>query len=80
MPDDGYRQNIYYAAVEIFKINGLDDSAVYYSGLYQQLHDSLEKKIATSRLAISNMRLSEEKNRYNIRRMQQEKKNADAAA
>ena len=74
MPDGGYRQNIYYAAVEVFKLNGLDDSAVYYSGLYQQLHDSLEKKIATSSLAISNMRLSEEKNRYNIRRMQQEKK------
>ena len=74
MPDDNYRQNIYYAAVSVFKINGLDDSAVYYSGLYQQLHDSIEKKIATSSLAISNMRLSEEKNRYNIRRMQQEKK------
>ncbi len=73
MPDDGYRQNIYYAAGEIFKINGLDDSAFYYSGLYQQLHDSLEKKISTSSLAISNMRLNEEKNRYNIRRMQQEK-------
>ncbi len=74
VPDDGYRQNIYYAAVEVFKLNGLDDSAVYYSGLYQILHDSLEKKIATSSLAISNMRLSEEKNWYNIRRMQQEKK------
>ena len=74
MPDDNYRQNIYYAAVSVFKINGLEDSAVYYSGLYHQLHDSIEKKIATSSLAISNMRLSEEKNRYNIRRMQQEKK------
>ena len=74
MPDDGYRQNIYYAAVEIFKINGLDDSAVYYSGLYQQLHDSIENKIAISSLAISNMRLNEEKNRYNIRRMQQQRK------
>ena len=73
IPDDGYRQNIYYAAVEVFKLNGLDDSAVYYSGLYQKLHDSLERKIATSSLAISNMRLNEEKNRYNIRRMQQEK-------
>ena len=74
MPDDYYRQNIYYASGEVFKINGLGDSAVYYTGLYQQLHDSIEKKIAISSLAISNMRLSEEKNRYNIRRMQQEKK------
>ena len=74
MPNDGYRQNIYYAAVEIFKLNGLDDSAVYYSGLYQQLHDSIEKKIAISSLAISNLRLSEEKNLYNIMRLQQDKK------
>lgn len=73
MPDDGYRQNIYYAAVEVFKINGLDDSAVYYSGLYQQLHDSLEKKIATSSLAISNLRLNEQKELYNIMRLQQDK-------
>ena len=73
MPDNGYQQNIYYAAVEVFKLNGMDDSAVYYSGLYQKLHDSLERKIATSSLAISTMRLNEEKSRYNIRRMQQDK-------
>ena len=74
MPDDGYRQNIYYAAVGAFKENGLNDSAVYYSGLYQQLHDSLERKISISSIAISNMRLSEEKSRYNIRRLQLDKK------
>lgn len=74
VPDEGYQRNIYNAAVSIYRENGLADSAVYFSVLYQQLHDSIEKKIAISSLAISNMRLSEEKNRYNIRRMQQEKK------
>ena len=74
VPDEGYQQNIYNAAVSIYRENGLADSAVYFSVLYQQLHDSIEKKIAISSLAISNVRLSEEKNRYNIRRMQQEKK------
>ena len=72
--DPGYVQNIYNAAVDIYRTNGLADSAVYFSTLYQQAHDSIEKKIATSSLAISNMRLNEEKSRYNIRRMQQEKK------
>ena len=71
--DQGYVQNIYNAAVDIYRANGLADSAVYFSTLYQQAHDSIEKKIATSSLTISNMRLSEEKSRYNIRRMQQEK-------
>ena len=74
VPDEGYQQNIYNAAVSIYRENGFADSAVYFSVLYQQLHDSIEKKIAISSLAISNMRLNEEKNWYNIRRMQQQKK------
>lgn len=73
LPDDNYRQNIYYAAVDVYKLNGFDDSAIYYSGLYQKLHDSIEKRIATSSIAISNLRLNEEKNLYNIRRLKQEK-------
>jgi len=73
-PDEGYQQNIYNAAISIYRENGLADSAVYFSVLYQQLHDSIEKKIAISSLAISNMRLSEEKSRYNIRRLQLDKK------
>ena len=74
VPEDTYRQNVYYAAVEVFKVNGLMDSAMFYAGLYQKLHDSIEKRITTSSLAISGMRLNEEKNMYNIRRLQQEKK------
>ncbi len=74
VPEQAYRQNVYYAGVEVFEANGLMDSAMYYSGLYQKLHDSIEKRIATSSLAISNLRLSEEKNLYNILRLQQDKK------
>ncbi len=75
--EQGYVQNIYNAAMDIYRANGLADSAVYFPALYQQVHDSIEKKIATSSLTISNIRLNEEKSRYNIRRMQQEKKSQE---
>lgn len=74
LPNEGYQQNIYFAAVEVYKANGLVDSAIYYSGLYQKVHDAIEKKINTSSLAISIVRINEEKSRYNIRRLQDEKK------
>jgi DNA-binding CsgD family transcriptional regulator len=69
-----YMQNIYYAAVTVYKANGLMDSAVYFSALYQQLHDSIEKKITASSVAIPNARLNEEKSMFQIRQLQEEKK------
>jgi len=74
MPDEGYEQNIYKAAVTIYQVNGKMDSAVYYAAQYQRLHDAIEKKINTSSAAISGIRLKEEKSRYKIRRLQEEKK------
>lgn len=73
VPDEGYLQNIYHAATEVYQANGLNDSAIQFSVLYQKLHDAIEKRINTSSLAISKIRLNEEKNLYNIRRLQQDK-------
>ena len=58
----------------MYAANGLADSALYYSGLYQQLHDAIERKINARSVAIPNVRLNEEKNRYNIRMLEEEKK------
>lgn len=68
-----YRQNTYLTASEIFKALGNDDSAYYYSGKYNLLHDSLEKNIYQSSISISQLRLNNEKNRYNIQKLEQEK-------
>ena len=73
MPDDNYQQNIYKAASEIYNVNGHLDSALFYSTRYNDLHDSIEKKINLSSVALSAVRLNEEKSWYNIRRLQQEK-------
>ena len=73
-PDPGYQQNIYYAAMEAYRLNGRLDSSLYYFNLYQKLHDTIEKKINLSSIDISKVRLDEEKNIYNIRRLQLEKK------
>lgn len=72
--DANYRQNAYQTASEIFKAIGNDDSAYYYSGKYNLLHDSIEKEIYQSSISISQLRLNNEKNRYNIQNLEQEKK------
>jgi tetratricopeptide (TPR) repeat protein/DNA-binding CsgD family transcriptional regulator len=68
-----YFQNAYLAASQIFKASGNDDSAYYYSGKYNLLHDSLEKSIYQSSISVSQLRLNNEKNRYNIQRLEQQK-------
>ncbi len=73
IPDDNYQQNIYKAASEIYHINGLSDSSFFYAAKYNDLHDAIEKKINLSSIAMSQVRLNEEKSWYNIRRLQQEK-------
>lgn len=70
---DNYRQNAYQTAAEIFKAIGNNDSAYYYSGKYNTLHDSIEKEIYQSSVSISQLRLNNEKNRYNIQKLKQEK-------
>lgn len=73
-PSANYLQNAYNTASEIFKSLGNNDSAYYYAGKYNKLHDSLEKKIYQSSISISKLRLNEETNQYSIRRLQREKK------
>jgi tetratricopeptide (TPR) repeat protein/DNA-binding CsgD family transcriptional regulator len=68
-----YFQNAYLTASHIFKALGNDDSAYYYSGKYNMLHDSLEKSIYQSSISVSQLRLNNEKDRYNIQQLEQEK-------
>jgi tetratricopeptide (TPR) repeat protein/DNA-binding CsgD family transcriptional regulator len=72
-PSPNYMQNAYNTASEIFKSLGHNDSAYYYAGKYNKLHDSLERTIYQSSISISKLRLNEEKNRYGIGRLQREK-------
>jgi DNA-binding CsgD family transcriptional regulator len=73
LPSANFLQNAYLTASEIFKAIGKNDSAYYYSGKYNVLHDSLERVIYLSSVSISQLRLNNEKNRYNIQNLQQEK-------
>lgn len=72
-PAPTYLQNAYFTATEIFKKLNNNDSSFYYSGLYNKLHDSLEKVIYQSSVSISKLRLDDEKNRYSILNLQSEK-------
>ena len=72
-PAANYLQNAYFTAAEIFKTLKNNDSSFYYSGLYNKLHDSLERVIYQSSVSISKLRLDDEKNRYSILNLQQEK-------
>ncbi|MEO6405005.1 MAG: tetratricopeptide repeat protein [Ferruginibacter sp.] len=72
-PSANYLQNAYSTASEIFKSLGNNDSAYYFAGKYNKLHDSIERMIYQSSISISKLRLDEEKNRYGIRRLQREK-------
>ena len=69
-----YFQNAYLTASQIFKALGNNDSAHYYSVKYKLLHDSLEKNIYQSSITISQLRLNNEKNRYNIQNLERDKK------
>lgn len=72
-PSANYLQNAYNTAFEIFTSVGKDDSAYYYAGKYNKLHDSIERTIYQSSISISKLRLNEEANRYNIIKLQLEK-------
>jgi DNA-binding CsgD family transcriptional regulator len=68
-----FRENAYLTASEIFKAMEENDSAYYYANKYNLLHDSLERVIYLSSINISQLRLSNQMNRYNIQNLQQEK-------
>jgi DNA-binding CsgD family transcriptional regulator len=72
-PSPNYLQNTCFTAAEIFKTLKNNDSSFYYSGLYNKLHDSLERVIYQSSVSISKLRLEDERSRYNILNLQREK-------
>ncbi|MDE3182230.1 MAG: hypothetical protein KGM16_02315 [Bacteroidota bacterium] len=72
-PNPNYLQNVYFTSSEIFKKLGNVDSLIYYSGLYNNLHDSLEKVIYRSSINIVKLRLNDQKSKYDIMNLQREK-------
>jgi tetratricopeptide (TPR) repeat protein len=73
-PDANYLRNTYYTTTQVFREMHNYDSAFYYNNLYSLINDSLEKVVATSSLSISKARLNDETSRYNIQKLNREKK------
>jgi tetratricopeptide (TPR) repeat protein len=73
-PDAGYLRNTYYTAAQVFRELGLYDSAFYYTNLWSALNDSLEKVVATSSISISSAKLNDERSRYEMQILNQEKR------
>ena len=73
-PDVNYLRNALYTATQVFKESGMYDSAYYYTTLYSALNDSLERVASLSSVTISKARLNDEKSRYRIQSLQQEKR------
>ena len=73
MPKANYLANIYFTAAEIYRELGNRDSLIYYSGLFNTLHDSLERTIYQSSISIAKLRLSDEQSRLNIMKLRREK-------
>jgi tetratricopeptide (TPR) repeat protein len=73
-PSGPYLRDSYYTLTQVFRAMGKYDSAFYYSDLYTVLNDSLEKEVATSSLAISKAKLNDEVSRFNIQKLNKEKR------
>ena len=73
MPKANYLANIYFTAAEIYRELGNRDSLIYYTGLFNTLHDSLERTIYQSSISIAKLRLSDEQSRLNIMKLRREK-------
>lgn len=68
-----YKKNAYQTAAEIFHSVGNYDSALYYGAKYNLLNDSLERVVYLSSLDISQLRLNNDKSRYNIKNLELKK-------
>jgi len=68
-----YWQNIYYAAAEIYRAFGQNDSVLKYTELYNTIRDSIERSVADSRLEISRIKLDNLQNSLAIKNLQKEK-------
>ena len=73
-PSGPYLRDTYYALTQVFRAMDNSDSAFYYSDRYTALNDSLEKEVATSSLAISKAKLNDEVSRFNIQKLNKEKR------
>src|SRR3954447_18467477 len=72
-PITNYLQNVYYATADVYRVLGNSDSFYHYSQLYNNLHDSIERAVANSRLEIARLRLDNQSNVSEIRDLQKEK-------
>ncbi len=72
-PETNYLQNLYYATADVYRAIGNNDSFYRYSQLYSNLHDSIERAVAGSRLEISRLRLDNQANVFKIRDLQKER-------
>jgi DNA-binding CsgD family transcriptional regulator len=68
-----YWQNVYYAAADVYRAFGNNDSVYKYSELYNNVHDSLERAVADSRLEISRIKLDNLQNELAIKNLQKDK-------
>lgn len=68
-----FLQDVYYATADVYRVLGNSDSFYYYSLLYNNLHDSIERAVANSRLEIARLRLDNQSNVSAIRDLQKEK-------
>jgi tetratricopeptide (TPR) repeat protein len=72
-PIPHFLRDVYYATADVYRVLGNSDSFYHYSQLYNNLHDSIERAIANSRLEIARLRLDNQSNITEIRELQKEK-------
>jgi tetratricopeptide (TPR) repeat protein/DNA-binding CsgD family transcriptional regulator len=68
-----FLQNVYFATADIYRVRGNSDSFYNYSQLYNNLHDSIEHAVTTSRLEISRLRVDNQSNVFRIHELQRVK-------
>ncbi|MCS3795150.1 tetratricopeptide (TPR) repeat protein/DNA-binding CsgD family transcriptional regulator [Chitinophagaceae bacterium OAS944] len=72
-PVPHFLQDVYYATADVYRVLGNSDSFYHYSQLYNNIHDSIERAVANSRLEIARLRLDNQSNVSAIRDLQKEK-------
>ena len=68
-----YLENIYDATADVYRSIGNKDSVLKYAELYSNIHDSIERSVADSRLEISSIKLDNLQNELAIKNLQKEK-------
>jgi len=74
VPNRPFLRDSYSTLSVVLRQAKIYDSAFYYNDRFMALNDSLEKAIATSSLAISKARLNDEESRFNIQKLNREKR------